>query len=135
MAGMLTLKALQQAVSAGESPLPRKSKTAFGHILEHCSPNESALDAEVLELGRRLGKRKGLRGVSYAFQERATSPVVADPRLREARFRVVDVAPAPRVAPQSASSSPILLALRRRGSDGSGNGGARLGGTCWAGQA
>jgi hypothetical protein len=58
-------------------------------LLEHCSPNESALYAEVLELGRRLGKKKGRRRVSYAFQERATSPLVADPHLREALFRVI----------------------------------------------
>lgn len=55
---------------------------------------EAALDGEVLDLGRRLGRRSGRRGVYRGLQDRAVAPLMANRELREALFRVVDVAPA-----------------------------------------
>lgn len=63
-------------------------------LLESRPEAEAALDSEVLDLGRRLGRRAGPRGLYRGFQDRAVAQLMADRRLREALFRVVDVAPA-----------------------------------------
>ncbi|MBS1677941.1 MAG: proline dehydrogenase family protein [Actinobacteria bacterium] len=53
------------------------------------------LEPEVLELGRRLGRRRAsAAAVKRAANDRTMALVAADPELRAALFRLVDVAPA-----------------------------------------
>lgn len=56
--------------------------------LEHLEP-------DVLQLGRRLGaRRRSLKAAKSSAYDRAMSLVAADPEVRAALFRLVDVAPA-----------------------------------------
>jgi proline dehydrogenase len=56
--------------------------------------DEDALEADVVELGRRLDHRARTGARHRAIQDRALARLDADPRLRDALFRLVDVAPA-----------------------------------------
>jgi proline dehydrogenase len=63
-------------------------------VLKREALDEEALQADVLQLGRRLDHRTGKRVPYRAIQDRALARLDADPRLRDALFRLVDVAPA-----------------------------------------
>jgi proline dehydrogenase len=56
--------------------------------------DEDALEADVVELGRRLDEGTRVRARHRAIQDRALARLESDPQLRDALFRLVDVAPA-----------------------------------------
>ena len=64
-------------------------------LLDLPNPPEQDLELEVLALGRRLGERhRSVKLAKRAAHDRAMALVAADPQLRAALFRLVDVAPA-----------------------------------------
>jgi RHH-type proline utilization regulon transcriptional repressor/proline dehydrogenase/delta 1-pyrroline-5-carboxylate dehydrogenase len=64
-------------------------------LLDLPNPPEQDLELEVLALGRRLGERhRSVKVAKRAAHDRAMALVAADPQLRAALFRLVDVAPA-----------------------------------------
>ena len=68
------------------------------------------IEAEILALGRRLGERhRSLQGVRRGAHDRAMNLVAADPQLRSALFRLVDVAPACAGAPELADHLAAYL--------------------------
>jgi RHH-type proline utilization regulon transcriptional repressor/proline dehydrogenase/delta 1-pyrroline-5-carboxylate dehydrogenase len=70
-----------------------------------------ALDAEILELGRRLARRRHSRGAATrAGRDRAMALASRDPQVRAALFRMVDVAPACSTPAELAAHLEALLA-------------------------
>jgi proline dehydrogenase len=64
-------------------------------LLDPPVPPEQDIELEVLALGRRLGERhRSVKLAKRAVHDRAMALVAADPELRAALFRLVDVAPA-----------------------------------------
>jgi len=59
------------------------------------APATAEIETEIVELGRRLGERgRSLRAARRGAYDRGMNLVSADPQLRAALFRLVDVAPA-----------------------------------------
>jgi RHH-type proline utilization regulon transcriptional repressor/proline dehydrogenase/delta 1-pyrroline-5-carboxylate dehydrogenase len=71
----------------------------------------AALDAEILEVGRRLARRRPSRGAAVrAGRDRAMALASRDPQVRAALFRMVDVAPACSTPAELAEHLEALLA-------------------------
>ncbi|MCW2952916.1 MAG: Proline dehydrogenase [Conexibacter sp.] len=101
---------------------------------------EAAIDAEVLELGRRLARRRpSVRNLSRVANDRMMALVARDPQLRAALFRLVDVAPACADADELAAhldaflsdvehhSPPVALAARASTARGARHATGRIG--------
>jgi proline dehydrogenase len=72
---------------------------ATATILDRPNSPQSDLEQEVLALGRELGERpRSVKAAKRAAHDRAMALAAADPQLRAALFRLVDVAPACRNA-------------------------------------
>lgn len=70
-----------------------------------------ALDREILEQGRRLAARTRRGNVSQVAQDRALAPLLNDTQVRDALFRLVDVAPVCANAAELAEHCSALLGV------------------------